>query len=94
MSENEVICGTTTFKNGKFIHDDGIKKIHRMLREMKLLFGSGETPEGYFYFHPQNSTFWQILEFQNGHTELRRVSREFIENNFPMVNCDRFLDFK
>jgi len=71
--------------------DDDAKVILRRVQDMLLLLGKegmgpGRIPE--LYVDPKESSFWEFREFEDGQITLRRVSRHYIETNWPSVDFD------
>lgn len=94
MTKQTTIKGYSIFKDGRFIDDEGLKLIDKKIKNMKMLAGSTETGQGEFYFCPDDGSFWHYIQYENYNAELRQVTREYIESNFPTVDCNKLLDVK
>ena len=90
--QKDVFKGTYVFFDGKFCPRGEMEKIQAMLRNMKMLAGSTTTSAGEFFFDPQDGSYWHYIQQENYDTELKRVDRNYIETNFPTVDCDRLYD--
>lgn len=91
-SSADVLKGHYTFERGKFIPHGDMERINSKLKQMKMLAGSTETGKGEFYVDTADGLYWHYIQFEDYRTELRCVSREFIESNFPSVDCEKELD--
>lgn len=92
MKQKTIVKGHSIFKDGKFFDDDGMQLIEKKLKEMYLLFDEGSCEYGFFYFDPKDNSFWHYIQYEDYSAELGPVTREFIEKNFPSVDCDKLLD--
>lgn len=73
--------------DGMVVPDDNAKAIWRRVQDMLLLLGPGRVP--YFYVDPTDGTYWEFVEYEDDQITLRRVTREYIETNWPSVDFDR-----
>lgn len=78
--------------DGKLTADDDYREIYRRLRGMLLLAASGQVPD--FHYDPSSNTYWELIEYEDGQVTLRRVTREWIERNWPTVRFDKLLEVK
>jgi hypothetical protein len=92
--ESRIFKGYYDFEDGRFIPRGEMSLIIKMLKRMKMLAGSTETGKGEFYLDPADDSYWHYAQSENYHTELRAVTREYIEANFPNVKCDKLIDVK
>ena len=85
---DEVLEGSYTFEQGQFIPDEGMQSISERISKMKLLADIGDgTPS--FYLNEADQSFWEVTEFENYRTQLRKVDRAYIREKFPTVDPDR-----
>lgn len=75
--------------DGRLVGDANYEEIYRRLRGMRLLAASGQVPD--FYFDPASGTYWEHIEYEDGQVTLRRVTRGWIEENWPTVKPDVLL---
>jgi len=91
MPDDSKIEGCYIFEDGRFRADAGMQKINMQLRQMKLLADTGPGIPS-FYFDPSSGTYWQCDEFENYRKRLKVVTRDFVQKDFPTVDCDKLLD--
>jgi len=90
MTEPRLQTGRYRFERGRFIPDAGMKAINERLSSMRLLADAGDgTPS--FYVDPSDGSYWECREYEDYRKELRKVNREYIEQNYPTVDPDRRL---
>jgi hypothetical protein len=87
-----IFKGSYIFSEGKFYPTGDMETINKMRRDMKLLGDNGPCNYGFFLFNPQDGTYWHDIEQENYDTELKLVDRDYIEKNFPTVECDNLVD--
>ncbi len=88
MSERVFFSGDSYVDDrGRVVADEGAKEVYRRLGKMLLLAGRPQHP--FFYVDPADETYWEFVEFEDDHVQLKRVTREYIETNWPEVDCDR-----
>ena len=87
--EKEFYKGKSRFDHGinKFIPDEGMIKIRSMLKTMELCLAD-DHGEGAFYYRPSDDSWWHLHEYETSDSLLERVTREYIEKNYPYVECD------
>lgn len=78
--------------DGRVVLDEGGRAIFRKIQDMLLLVGAevhgpGGIPQ--LYVDPTNGTYWEFAEYEDGQITLHRVSRQYIETNWPSVDFDR-----
>lgn len=71
--------------------NEDARAILRRVQDMLLLLsgeglGPGRTPE--LYVDPKSDTYWEYREFEDGQITLRKVSRKYIQDNWPSVDFD------
>ncbi len=85
-----LIRGTCTYAKGEFIPDAGMKEIREILKRLKLL---ANNKQGFsypdFYLDPADGSYWEYVQFEDYDTTLAQVTREYIEKNYPEIDCDR-----
>lgn len=76
--------------NGMVEPDEDARAILRRVQDMLLLlgesFGAGGIPP--LYVDPKENSYWEFLEFEDGQITLRRVTRTYIEDNWPTVDFE------
>ncbi len=86
----EELCGRTVVApDGRVTADGNLKELYRRLRRMLLLAASGNVPS--FYFDPTTDTYWEHQQYEDGQETLRKVTRGWIEANWPSVKLDKRL---
>jgi len=85
---DEVLKGSYTFDQGRFIPDQGMQSLNERISKMKLLADIGDGVPS-FYLDPSDQSFWELTEFEDYTTELRQVTRGYIRERFPTVDPDR-----
>ena len=80
--------GAYLFREGRFIRDAGMERIQEKLRGLKQLFDAGEG-RPVFYIDPMDGSYWERSQFEDFREELRKVSRRYVERDFPTVDPDR-----
>jgi hypothetical protein len=86
----ESITGIYEFTDGAFVADAGMKAINERVGVMHLLADSGEGRPS-FYVDPSDGSYWELREFDNYRSELRRVELSYIGATFPTVDPERRL---
>lgn len=89
---DEMVGRSVLSADGMVEPDEDAKAILRRVQDMLLLlgsegFGPGRVPE--LYVDPSDGTYWEFREYEDGQITLRRVSRRYIETNWPSVDFDR-----
>jgi len=66
-----------------------MRQIIQVRRGFRLLEGSVTVP--YVYYRASDGTYWRYDETEDLRAELRKVSRSYVEENFPTLDPDRHL---
>jgi hypothetical protein len=69
--------GAYEFADGEFVADAGMQAIKERVGVMRLLADSGEGRPS-FYVNPSDDSYWELREFENYRSELRRVNLRYI----------------
>jgi hypothetical protein len=86
---NTSLKGRYIFSSGALHPDDAMKKILQLREPMQMIAGTsanGFSPM--FLWKSDDDSYWECIENEDFSIQLRLISRDHIESQFPSINCD------